>query len=48
MNHTYQTNKHNPNNQTKDIDVGFTLNTKFMHLQLRQRKFSSILIQISQ
>ena len=48
MNHTYQTNKHNPNNQTKDIDVGFTLNTKFMLLQLRQRKFWSILIQISQ
>ena len=43
MNHTYQrTNQtNNPNNQNNDINVGFTTNTKFMLLQLRQRKFWS-------
>ena len=40
-------NKHNPNNQNNDISVGFTTNTKFVLLQLRQRKFWSIHIQIS-
>ena len=35
-------------NQNKDINVGFTANTKFMLLQLRQRNFWSIHIQISQ
>ena len=40
-------NKHNPNNQNNDINVGFTTNTKFVLLQLRQRKFWSIHIQIS-
>ena len=39
-------NKHNPNNQNNDINVGFTTNTKFVLLQLRQRKFWSIHIQI--
>ena len=34
-----QPNKHNPNNQNNDINVGFTTNTNFMLLQLRQRKF---------
>ena len=47
MNYTYQKNKHNSNNQS-NISVGFTTNTKFMLLQLRQRKFWSIHIQISQ
>ena len=40
-------NKHNPNNLNNDINVGFTTNTKFVLLQLRQRKFWSIHIQIS-
>ena len=43
MNHTYQTsketNKHNPNYQNNDINMGFTTNTKFMLLQQRQHKF---------
>ena len=39
-------NKHNPNNQTNDINVGFTTTTKFVLLQLRQHKFWSIHIQI--
>ena len=39
-------NKHNPNNQNNDINVGFTTNTKFVLLQLRQRKFWSNHIQI--
>ena len=30
MNQTYQANKHNPNNQNKGINVGFTTNTKFV------------------
>ena len=34
-------NKHNPNNQNNDINVGFTTNTKFVLLQLRQHKFWS-------
>ena len=38
-------NKHNPNNQNNGINVDF--NTKFVLLQLRQRKFWSIHIQIS-
>ena len=40
-------NKHNPNNQNNDINAGFTTNTKFLLLQLRQRKFWSINIHIS-
>ena len=47
MNHTYQTSKNNPNNLNNDINVGFTTNTKLVILQLRQRKFWSIHIQIS-
>ena len=43
-----QTYKHNPNNQNNHINVGFTTNTKFMLLQLRQCKFWSIHIQTSQ
>ena len=44
---SYTPNKqHNPQNQNKDINVGFTANTKFMPLQLRQYKFWSIHIQI--
>ena len=43
-----QTNKHNPNNQNNNINVGFTTNTKFLLLLLRQRIFWSIHIQISQ
>ena len=39
-------NKRNPNNQNNDINVGFTTNKKFILLQLRQRKFWSIHIQI--
>ena len=39
-------NKHNPNNQNNDINVGFTTNTKFVLLQLRQRIFWNIHIQI--
>ena len=39
-------NKHNPNKQNNDINVGFTTNTKFVLLQLGQRKFWSIHIQI--
>ena len=39
-------NKRNPNNQNNDINVGVTTNTKFVLLQLRQRKFWSIHIQI--
>ena len=49
MNHTYQTTnltKDNPNNH-RYISVGFTTNTKFVLLQLRQHKFWSIHIQIS-
>ena len=41
-----QPNKHNSNNRNNDINVGFTTNTNFMLLQLRQRKFYSINIQI--
>ena len=37
--------KHNPSDQNKDINVGFTTNTKFMLLQLRQHKLWSIHIQ---
>ena len=37
-----QTYKHNLNNQNNEINVGFTSKTKFMLLQLRQRKFLSI------
>ena len=40
-------NKHNPNNQNNDINVGFTTNAKFLLIQLRQRKFWSIHIHIS-
>ena len=40
-------NKHSPNNQNNDINVGFTTNTKFVLLQLRQRKFWSIHIHTS-
>ena len=40
-------NKDYPNNRNNDINVGFTTNTKFVLLQLRQRKFWSIHIQIS-
>ena len=40
-------NKHNPTNQNNDINVGFTTNTKFVLLQLRQRKLWSIHIHIS-
>ena len=43
-----QTYKHNPNNQNNHINVGFTTNTKFMLLQLRQCKFWSIHTQTSQ
>ena len=41
MNYTYQTTKQTQPEQpkNKDINVGFTTNTKFMLLQLRQRKF---------
>ena len=41
-----QSQKHNSNNQNNDINLWFTSNTKFMLLQLRQRKFYSIHIQI--
>ena len=34
-----QTYKYNSKNQTNDIYVGFTTNTTFTLLQLRQRKF---------
>ena len=37
----------NPNNQNNDINVGFTTNTKFVLLQLRQRKFWGIHTHIS-
>ena len=47
MNQKYQIKKNNPNNQNNSINVGFTTNTKFVLLQLRQRKFWSIHIQIS-
>ena len=40
-------NKHNPNNQNNNINVGFTTNTKFVLLQLRQHKFWSIHTHIS-
>ena len=43
-----QTYKHNPKNQNNHINVGFTTNSKFILLQLRQRKFWSIHIQTSQ
>ena len=42
------TNKHSPKQQNKDINVDFTANTKFVLLQLRQRQFWSIHIQILQ
>ena len=42
------TNKDSPKEQNKDINVDFTTNTKFILLQLRQRKLWSIHIQISQ
>ena len=49
MNQAYQTTKQtNSNNQNNDICVGFTTKTKFMLLQLRQRRFWRIHIQISQ
>ena len=41
MNQKYQINKRNPNNQNNGINVGFITNTKFVLLQLRQRKCSS-------
>ena len=41
-------NKHNLNNQNSDINADFTNNTKFMLLQLRQRKFCSIHIETLQ
>ena len=44
---SYTRNKHNPNNQNNDINMGFTTDTKFVLLQLRQPKFWSIHIQIS-
>ena len=40
-------NKPNKHNQNNDINVGFTTNTKFVLLQLRQYKFWSIQIQFS-
>ena len=40
-------NKHNSISQNNGINVGFTTNTKFVLLQLRQRKFWNIHIQIS-
>ena len=40
-------NKHSPNNQNNGINVGFTIKKKFVVLQLRQRKFWNIHIQIS-
>ena len=43
-----QTNNHNPNNQNKEINVGFITNTKFLLLQLRHRNFRIIHIEISQ
>ena len=39
--------KHNPKNHSNGINVGFTTNTKFMFLQLGQRKFWSIYIKTS-
>ena len=36
------------NNQNNEINVGFTSITKFMLLQLKQRKFLSIYIQTLQ
>ena len=39
---------HNPNNQNNDNNVVFTSNTKFMLLQLRQRKVCRIHIQTMQ
>ena len=47
INHTYNQNEPT-NNQNNHINVGFTTNTKFMLLQLWQRKFWSIHIQTSQ
>ena len=50
MNDTYQTtNQANttPTTKTTTINVGFTTNTKFVLLQLRQRKFWSIHTHIS-
>ena len=48
--HTKQSNthRHNPNNQSNDINVGFTSNTNFRLFQLRKRKFCSIHIQTPQ
>ena len=43
-----QTYKRNLNNQNNEINVGFTNKTKFILLQLRQRKFLSIHIQTLQ
>ena len=43
-----QTRKHNPNHQNIEINMVFISNTKFMPLQLRQRKFCSIHIRTSQ
>ena len=40
--------KHNVNKQNNNINMGFTTNTTFMLLQLRQRKFWSIHIQTLQ
>ena len=52
MNYPYQSMSHNIGlykyNQSNDIKVGFTTRTKFMLLQLRQRNFWSIHIQILQ
>ena len=43
-----QTYKRNLNNQNNEINVGFTSKTKFILLQLRQRKLLSIYIQTLQ
>ena len=43
-----QTRTQNPNNQNNDIKLGFTSNTKFTTLQLRQHKFCNIHIQTPQ
>ena len=39
-------NKHKPNSQNNDINVGFTTNTNFVLLQLRRHKLCSNHIQI--
>ena len=40
-----KSNKRNLNNQSNYINVNFTNNTKFMRLQMRQRKFCSVHIE---